>query len=263
MSGVLQRYGVDPRELSQDQLYKLALILQLLQAQEKTGTTSSVNLVFLGRKPSICRKSAIIWTFVCLNTGSTEKDLIALKEVRLQPPPSVTDRQLHAFGLTGALFFSVDAAGKNWQCPPQTSEACHCPRPPRCSSRPFLHFDLSPHQELWLCPFCLSAHPGHRARTESEGPAARWHRRKRGVRVHLHQPKVRTRLYSALWLLDGDKGRHGIFLLQPAELVRRREAAGAAGWQDTPVNQQFHQYQVPASTFVRAGRAGIFLSGSK
>uniref|UniRef100_H2UFW5 Protein tyrosine phosphatase receptor type Na n=1 Tax=Takifugu rubripes TaxID=31033 RepID=H2UFW5_TAKRU len=40
MSGVLQRYGVDPRELSQDQLYKLALILQLLQAQEKTGTTS-------------------------------------------------------------------------------------------------------------------------------------------------------------------------------------------------------------------------------
>uniref|UniRef100_A0A3Q3EBM8 Protein tyrosine phosphatase receptor type Na n=1 Tax=Labrus bergylta TaxID=56723 RepID=A0A3Q3EBM8_9LABR len=37
MSGVLQRYGVDPRELSQEQLYKLALILQLLQAQEKTG----------------------------------------------------------------------------------------------------------------------------------------------------------------------------------------------------------------------------------
>ncbi|XP_056903123.1 protein tyrosine phosphatase receptor type Na isoform X1 [Takifugu flavidus] len=51
MSGVLQRYGVDPRELSQDQLYKLALILQLLQAQEKTG--------------------------------STEKDLIALKEMQL------------------------------------------------------------------------------------------------------------------------------------------------------------------------------------
>lgn len=37
MSGVLQRYGVDPRELSQEQLYKLALILQLLQAQDKTG----------------------------------------------------------------------------------------------------------------------------------------------------------------------------------------------------------------------------------
>lgn len=36
MSGVLQRYGVDPKELSQEQLYKLALILQLLQAQDKT-----------------------------------------------------------------------------------------------------------------------------------------------------------------------------------------------------------------------------------
>ncbi|KAM7407608.1 hypothetical protein PAMA_003366 [Pampus argenteus] len=36
MSGVLQKYGVDPRELSQEQLYKLALILKLLQAQEKT-----------------------------------------------------------------------------------------------------------------------------------------------------------------------------------------------------------------------------------
>ncbi|XP_042351054.1 protein tyrosine phosphatase receptor type Na [Plectropomus leopardus] len=36
MSGVLQRYGVDPRELSQEQLYKLALILQLMQPQDKT-----------------------------------------------------------------------------------------------------------------------------------------------------------------------------------------------------------------------------------
>ncbi|XP_055004395.1 protein tyrosine phosphatase receptor type Na isoform X3 [Boleophthalmus pectinirostris] len=35
MSVVLQRYGVDPRELSQEKLYRLALILQLLQAQEK------------------------------------------------------------------------------------------------------------------------------------------------------------------------------------------------------------------------------------
>uniref|UniRef100_A0A8C3AZV0 Protein tyrosine phosphatase receptor type Na n=1 Tax=Cyclopterus lumpus TaxID=8103 RepID=A0A8C3AZV0_CYCLU len=33
MSGVLKRYGVDPRELSQEQLYKLALILQLMQMQ--------------------------------------------------------------------------------------------------------------------------------------------------------------------------------------------------------------------------------------
>uniref|UniRef100_A0A3Q2QE70 Protein tyrosine phosphatase receptor type Na n=1 Tax=Fundulus heteroclitus TaxID=8078 RepID=A0A3Q2QE70_FUNHE len=38
MLGVLQRYNIDPRELSQEQLYKLALILQLLQGQEKTGT---------------------------------------------------------------------------------------------------------------------------------------------------------------------------------------------------------------------------------
>ncbi|XP_069010707.1 protein tyrosine phosphatase receptor type Na isoform X1 [Embiotoca jacksoni] len=36
MSGVLQKYRVDPRELSQEQLYKLALILQLMQAQDKT-----------------------------------------------------------------------------------------------------------------------------------------------------------------------------------------------------------------------------------
>ncbi|XP_029386099.1 protein tyrosine phosphatase receptor type Na [Echeneis naucrates] len=39
MSGVLQKHGVDPRKLSQDVLYKLALILQLLQAQDKTEPT--------------------------------------------------------------------------------------------------------------------------------------------------------------------------------------------------------------------------------
>lgn len=38
MSGVLQRYGVDPRALSQEQLYKLALTLQLPQTQDKIGT---------------------------------------------------------------------------------------------------------------------------------------------------------------------------------------------------------------------------------
>nr|XP_020463328.1 receptor-type tyrosine-protein phosphatase-like N [Monopterus albus] len=36
MSGVLHRHGIDPRELSQDQLYKLALIVQLLPTQDKT-----------------------------------------------------------------------------------------------------------------------------------------------------------------------------------------------------------------------------------
>lgn len=82
MSGVLQKYGVDPRELSQEQLYKLALILQLLQAREKTGPNFNVSPVFLVRKLAVCQKS---WTFVCPNTGSAEKDLIALKEVRVHP----------------------------------------------------------------------------------------------------------------------------------------------------------------------------------
>lgn len=57
MLGVLQRYGVDPRELSQEQLYKLALILQLLQAQEKTGPTFNFGPKFLVRKLAICQKS--------------------------------------------------------------------------------------------------------------------------------------------------------------------------------------------------------------
>lgn len=46
MSGVLQLYGVDPRELNQEQLYKLALILQLLQAQDKTGNLIRWNISF-------------------------------------------------------------------------------------------------------------------------------------------------------------------------------------------------------------------------
>lgn len=60
MSGILQKYRVDPRELSQEQLYKLALILQLLQAQEKTDPT--------------------------------EKDLITLKEMQLLKTHSVADK---------------------------------------------------------------------------------------------------------------------------------------------------------------------------
>ncbi|XP_041807009.1 protein tyrosine phosphatase receptor type Na [Chelmon rostratus] len=58
MSAVLQRYGVDPRELSQEQLYKLALILQLVQTQDKTDPT--------------------------------EKDLITLKEMQLLKTDSVS-----------------------------------------------------------------------------------------------------------------------------------------------------------------------------
>ncbi|CAL8265885.1 unnamed protein product [Lota lota] len=37
LSGVLQGYGVDPKDLSPQQLYRLALILQLIQAEERTG----------------------------------------------------------------------------------------------------------------------------------------------------------------------------------------------------------------------------------
>lgn len=47
MSGVLQRYGVDPRELSQEQLYKLALILQLLPTQDKSADPLEKDLLAL------------------------------------------------------------------------------------------------------------------------------------------------------------------------------------------------------------------------
>lgn len=53
MSGVLQKYGVDPRELSQEQVYKLALILQLMQAQDKSGTVCEL---LPGRLPQITRQ---------------------------------------------------------------------------------------------------------------------------------------------------------------------------------------------------------------
>uniref|UniRef100_A0A1A8Q7Z0 Protein tyrosine phosphatase, receptor type, Na n=1 Tax=Nothobranchius rachovii TaxID=451742 RepID=A0A1A8Q7Z0_9TELE len=42
ISDVLRRYNVDPRDLSQEQLYKLALILQLLQGQDKALPTDQV-----------------------------------------------------------------------------------------------------------------------------------------------------------------------------------------------------------------------------
>lgn len=44
MSGVLQRYGVDPKDLSQQQLYRLALVLQLMQAEDKAGTAQLLPL---------------------------------------------------------------------------------------------------------------------------------------------------------------------------------------------------------------------------
>nr|XP_057938485.1 protein tyrosine phosphatase receptor type Na isoform X2 [Doryrhamphus excisus] len=47
MSDVLQRYRVDPKELSQEQLYKLALILQLLQTQDRTQDPNEKDLLTL------------------------------------------------------------------------------------------------------------------------------------------------------------------------------------------------------------------------
>jgi len=43
----LRRYNIDPRELSQEQLYKLALILQLLQGQDKAGTGSLFMMIWM------------------------------------------------------------------------------------------------------------------------------------------------------------------------------------------------------------------------
>lgn len=51
MSAVLQKYGVNPRDLSQEQLYKLALTL--LQHQAKTGTPPQ-----LGNKPKQKKKNS-------------------------------------------------------------------------------------------------------------------------------------------------------------------------------------------------------------
>lgn len=51
MSAVLQKYGVNPRDLSQEQLYKLALTL--LQHQGKTGTPPQ-----LGNKPKQKKKNS-------------------------------------------------------------------------------------------------------------------------------------------------------------------------------------------------------------
>lgn len=61
MSGILQRYGVDPRELSQEQLYKLALILQLLQAQDKTGTALHLFPMFR----LLDQTKPTLWTELC------------------------------------------------------------------------------------------------------------------------------------------------------------------------------------------------------
>uniref|UniRef100_A0A3B5LS84 Protein tyrosine phosphatase receptor type Na n=1 Tax=Xiphophorus couchianus TaxID=32473 RepID=A0A3B5LS84_9TELE len=84
MSGVLQKYNIDPRELSQEQLYKLALILQLLQGQDKTG-------VWVHRhqpKVSICAYSNVQLLFI----------IICRKKWR-------TANALNKINITGNFFF--------------------------------------------------------------------------------------------------------------------------------------------------------------
>lgn len=81
MSGVLQRYGVDPKDLSQEQLYKLALILQLLQAQDKSGTLPKY-CIKTPQKQVLKRVCvSLLKSFSVLTAEPLEKDLIALKEV--------------------------------------------------------------------------------------------------------------------------------------------------------------------------------------
>uniref|UniRef100_A0A7N5ZZL3 Protein tyrosine phosphatase receptor type Na n=1 Tax=Anabas testudineus TaxID=64144 RepID=A0A7N5ZZL3_ANATE len=53
VSGVLQRSGIDPVDLSQEQLYKIALILQLLQFQDKTGTDLKLTYCYASLPPSV------------------------------------------------------------------------------------------------------------------------------------------------------------------------------------------------------------------
>ncbi|XP_074551619.1 protein tyrosine phosphatase receptor type Na isoform X1 [Halichoeres trimaculatus] len=99
LSGVLQRYGADPRELSQEQLYKLALILQLLQAQEKTDPI--------------------------------EKDLITLKEMQLLKTDKVSNKpekpapESHppeAPPAPSSLSVPVKAPAKSTSLPPSASQ---------------------------------------------------------------------------------------------------------------------------------------------
>ncbi|XP_028291513.1 protein tyrosine phosphatase receptor type Na isoform X2 [Gouania willdenowi] len=71
ISRVLQKYRIDPRDLSQEQLYKLALILQLLQAQDKPDPI--------------------------------EKDLIALKQMQLLKTDTMSSKPEKPVGAPGPL----------------------------------------------------------------------------------------------------------------------------------------------------------------
>lgn len=105
MSGVLQRHGVDPRDLSQEQLYKLALILQLLQAQDKTDPI--------------------------------EKDVITLKEMQLLKTDSVSNKPQKPVPVPGppeappapsSASVPATSAAKSHNPPPchPASSACSC-----------------------------------------------------------------------------------------------------------------------------------------
>ncbi|XP_068558925.1 protein tyrosine phosphatase receptor type Na [Cebidichthys violaceus] len=95
MSGVLKRYGVDPRELSQEQLYKLALILQLMQAQEKTDPI--------------------------------EKDLITLKEMQLLKTDSVSHKPEKPAPVSGPPEAPPAATSASVPAPPQAKSAILLP----------------------------------------------------------------------------------------------------------------------------------------
>ncbi|XP_071317200.1 protein tyrosine phosphatase receptor type Na isoform X2 [Trachinotus anak] len=96
MSGVLQRHGVDPRDLSQEQLYKLALILQLLQAQDKTDPI--------------------------------EKDVITLKEMQLLKTDSVSNKPQKPVPVPGPP--EAPPAPSSASVPATSAAKSHNPPPP-------------------------------------------------------------------------------------------------------------------------------------
>ncbi|XP_031714544.1 protein tyrosine phosphatase receptor type Na [Anarrhichthys ocellatus] len=99
MSGVLKRYGVDPRELSQEQLYKLALILQLMQAQDKTDPI--------------------------------EKDLITLKEMQLLKTDSVSHKPEKPAPVPGPPDALPATTSASVKAPPQAKSASLLPSAPQ------------------------------------------------------------------------------------------------------------------------------------
>ncbi|XP_056145401.1 protein tyrosine phosphatase receptor type Na [Lampris incognitus] len=99
MSGVLERYGVDPRELSPPELYKLALILQMTQTEE--------------------------------NTGPYEKDLVTLKETQMLKTDRVSGKPEKTAPSTLPVPSSAPATAPS---PPKTSSLpTSAPQPPQAT----------------------------------------------------------------------------------------------------------------------------------